>query len=271
MPRLSQYMNTPMEKKLIVLVEDEEVMVNLLVSKLEKIGYIVKTALDGMSGLELIRSEKPDLVLLDMMLPRLNGFGILEKLNEEKILPNLPVIIISNSGQPIEIDRALKLGVRDYLIKVNFDPNELLSKIARLFGDEEKQKKTPVDTSMIIGSILIVEDDLFLVELLERKFELEHFKTYRAVDVEQARAIANSESIDIILLDIVLPGMDGISFLREIKASEKWKKIPVIIISNLSEMEEMKKGMDAGASDYIVKAHATPGDIIDRVKVLLKK
>ena len=67
------------EKKLIVLVEDEEVMVNLLVSKLGKAGYTVKTALDGMAGLELIRTEKPDLVLLDMMLPRLSGFGILEK------------------------------------------------------------------------------------------------------------------------------------------------------------------------------------------------
>ncbi|MEK9194847.1 MAG: response regulator [Patescibacteria group bacterium] len=263
-------MDTRMEKKIIVLIEDEEVMVNLLVNKLEKAGYIVKTALDGMDGLGLVRSEKPDLVLLDMMLPRLNGFGILEKLSEEKILPGLPIIIISNSGQPIEIDRALKLGVRDYLIKVNFDPNELLMKVARLFGIEENEKKAPVSNTATHANILIIEDDIFLVELLERKFGLEHFKTYRAVDVEQARAIVNSESIDAILLDIVLPGADGFTFLREVKASEKLKNIPVIIISNLSEMEEMKKGIDAGASDYIVKAHATPGDIIAKVKILLK-
>jgi DNA-binding response OmpR family regulator len=264
-------METHMEKKIIVLIEDEEMMVNLLVSKLEKVGYIVKTALDGIDGLELVRSQKPDLVLLDMMLPRLNGFGILEKLSEEKILPSLPVIIISNTGQPIEIDRALKLGVRDYLIKVNFNPNELLIKVARLFGDEESAKKSPAGDTTIRGNILIIEDDIFLVELLERKFGLEHFKTYRAVDVEQARAIANSESIDAILLDIVLPGADGFTFLREVKASEKLKNVPVVIISNLSEMEEMKKGIDAGASDYIVKAHATPGDIIAKIKTLLKK
>lgn len=262
-----------MGKKLIVLVEDEEVMVNLLVGKLEKAGYIVKTALDGMSGLELIRSEKSDLVLLDMMLPRLNGFGILEKLSEEKILPGLPIVIISNSGEPIEIDRALKLGVRDYLIKVNFDPNELLAKVARLFGVEESKKKAPMSDAATAanGSVLIIEDDIFLVELLERKLELEHFKTYRAVDVEQARAITNSESIDIVLLDIILPGADGFSFLREIKANEKLKHVPVIIISNLSEIEEMKKGIDAGASDYIIKAHATPGDIVAKMKALLKR
>lgn len=262
-------MDNNTEKKVIVLIEDEEVMVNLLVSKLEKAGYMVKTALDGVAGLELVRSEKPDLVLLDMMLPRLNGFGILEKLSEEKILPDLPIIIISNSGQPVEIDRALKFGVRDYLIKVNFDPNELVSKVGHLFG-AEGIKKTEINGTA--GSkVLIIEDDIFLVELLERKFELEHFKTYRAVDVEQARAIVNSESIDAILLDIVLPDMDGFSFLRELKANEKWNKIPVIIVSNLSQTEEMKKGIDMGAADYIIKAHATPGDIVTKVKLLLRK
>jgi len=264
-------MDTVLEnKKVIVLVEDEEVMVNLLVAKLGKVGYEVKTALDGIAGLEMIRKEKPDLVLLDMMLPRLSGFGIIEKLNEEKILPSLPVIIISNSGQPIEIDRALKMGVKDYLIKVNFDPNELLTKIARLFGEGEDGRKV-VRNDGTGASVLIIEDDVFLVELLERKFEIEHFKTYRAVDAKQARAIINSEPIDVILLDVVLPGMDGFTFLREIRANEKWNKIPVIIISNLSQAEEIQKGKDAGATDYIIKAHATPGDIVTKVKGILHK
>ncbi|MDP3779222.1 MAG: response regulator [bacterium] len=263
-------MDTNSNKKVIVLVEDEEVMVNLLVVKLGKVGYEVKTALDGIAGLEMIRTEKPDLVLLDMMLPRLSGFGIIEKLNEEKILPALPVIIISNSGQPIEIDRALKMGVCDYLIKVNFDPNELLTKIARLFGEEGDGRKI-VENNGTGASVLIIEDDVFLVELLERKFEIERFKTYRAVDAEQARAIMNSEPIDIILLDVVLPGMDGFTFLREVKANEKWNKIPVIIISNLSQAEEIQKGKDAGAADYVIKAHATPGDIVTKVKGLLQK
>ena len=263
-------MDNGTEKKVIVLVEDEEVMVNLLVSKLEKAGYIVKTALDGVAGLDLVRQEKPNLVLLDMMLPRLSGFGILEKLSEEKILPDLPIIIISNSGQPVEIDRALKFGVRDYLIKVNFDPNELVSKVGRLFGAENNPKKAEINNTTG-AKVLIIEDDIFLVELLERKFELEHFKTYRAVEVEQARAIVTSEPIDAILLDIVLPGVDGFSFLRELKQNEKWNKIPVIIISNLSQAEEIQKGKDAGAADYVVKAHATPGDIVLKVKELLKK
>ena len=114
---------------MIVLVEDEKIMVSLLTKKLEGAGFEVKVAGDGAAGLALVKEAQPDLVLLDMLLPTLNGFGLLEKLVEEKLLPGLPVIIISNSGQPIEIERARKLGVRDYLIKVNFDPQELLVKV----------------------------------------------------------------------------------------------------------------------------------------------
>ncbi len=120
---------TKSKKKTIVLVEDEQIMVDLLTKKLEDAGYLVKVAKDGRSGLNLIRKAKPDLVLLDMMLPILDGFGVLEKLAAEKLLPALPVVVVSNSGQPIEIERIKKLGVRDYLIKINFDPKELLVKI----------------------------------------------------------------------------------------------------------------------------------------------
>ena len=129
-------------KKVIVLIEDEEVVVDLLTKKLETAGYEVKTALDGIEGLKLIRAAKPDLVLLDMQLPRLNGFGILEKLAEEKILPRLPIVVISNSGQPIEIDRILKLGVRDYLIKVNFDPNEIITKVNIVFANSNHSPRS---------------------------------------------------------------------------------------------------------------------------------
>jgi DNA-binding response OmpR family regulator len=117
------------KKKIIVLIEDEQIMVDLLAKKLADAGYMVKVAQDGVSGLDLIKKTKPDLVLLDMLLPLLDGFGVLKKLAAEKLLPQLPVMVISNTGQPIEIERIKKLGVRDYLIKVNFDPKELLNKI----------------------------------------------------------------------------------------------------------------------------------------------
>jgi CheY-like chemotaxis protein len=121
-----------MHKKRIVLVEDDDVLINLLVGRLEEAGYGVKVARDGIDGLNMVKKEKPDLLLLDILLPSMDGFTILEKLNEEEILPDLPTIVISNSGQPVEVERAIRLGVRDYLVKVNFSASEVLEKIEQL-------------------------------------------------------------------------------------------------------------------------------------------
>lgn len=265
-------------KKVIVLIEDDQILVDLLAKKLEKAGYAVKTAEDGIAGLDLVRQEKPELALLDMMLPKLNGFGVLEKMAEEKILPDLPVVIISNSGQPIEIERAKKLGVRDFLIKVNFDPNEVLDIVNLILkpesavnSPEQQEKKIADPPKNAVASVLIVEDDNFLVDLLEKKFRKQNYKTLRANDARQARSILENNAVDIILLDVVLPGTDGFTFLAEIKSNAKLKNIPVIIISNLGQREERERGLRAGAVDYIIKAHVSPGDIVVRVDEVLKK
>jgi len=266
-------MDKEQRKKLIVLVEDEEIIVNLLTNKLKKVGYEVKAAYDGINGLNLIRTAKPDLVLLDMLLPRLNGFEVLEKLNKEKILPDLPVIVISNSGQPIEIDRVLKLGIRDYLVKINFEPNEIIAKVNRVLGRDEVEcgVRDKIEKERISGQALLVEDDIFISDLLEKKLSQSHIKTFRTMDANSARLILTSEKIDVILLDIVLPGVNGIEFLKEIKANEKLKHIPVIILSNLGQKKEIEKGLKAGAEQYMIKAHSTPNEIISKVMEVINK
>ncbi len=259
--------------KKIVLVEDEKIIVNIISAKLEKLGYEVKSAYDGITGLELIHQEKPDLLILDMLLPRLNGFSILEQLSKEKIIPTLPVIVISNSGQPVEIDRALKLGVKDYLIKVNFDPEAIIEKVNHIINNSDN-KNTKFETSLeqkYSFKVLLVEDDIFISDLLEKKLTQSQIKTFRAMDVGGARFMLANEKIDLILLDIILPGINGITFLKELKTDEKFKKIPVIVLSNLGQEEEIKKGLDAGAEAYMIKAHSTMEEIIKKVSEIIGK
>lgn len=118
--------------KSILLIEDDDIVAELLKKQLIRAGYFVDIANNGKLGLSMIQKNKPDLVLLDMLLPGIDGFSILEELNKFGILPDLPVIIISNSGQQVEIERALKMGVRDYLVKVNFNPGEVLEKVKQI-------------------------------------------------------------------------------------------------------------------------------------------
>jgi two-component system, OmpR family, phosphate regulon response regulator PhoB len=119
--------------------------------------------------------------------------------------------------------------------------------------------------------ILIVEDDAFMGNLLERKFKQENFEIFRAGTVDEARKILESQPIDLILLDIILPGTDGLTYLKELKINPALKDTPVIITSNLGQQEEIERGIADGAMDYIVKAHATPGEIVQKVEGILGK
>lgn len=120
--------------KKILIVEDEEILSNLLEKKLKEVGYEVGVAFDGEEGIKKIRETKPDLILLDIIMPKKGGFEVLEEINQDAELKKIPVIIISNSGQPVEISKALDLGVKDYLIKTQFDPEEVIEKVKKQIG-----------------------------------------------------------------------------------------------------------------------------------------
>ncbi len=120
--------------KKILIIEDEEVLLGFLENKLIKEGYEVSTAKDGEEGLKKIKEVGPDLILLDIVMPKMNGFEVLEKIKVNPDFKKIPVIIISNSGQSVELDYIRKLGVKDWLIKTEFSPKEVLKKVIKQIG-----------------------------------------------------------------------------------------------------------------------------------------
>ena len=118
----------------VLIIEDEVSLLDVLQKKLEKEGYQVFAACDGEEGLRQMEAVKPDVVLLDIVMPRINGMEVLQKMQQSESMSQIPVLIISNSGEPIEIDRALKLGAKDYIIKTEFDPQEVLEKMAKILA-----------------------------------------------------------------------------------------------------------------------------------------
>ena len=111
----------------ILIIEDEKPLVELLSTKIKSEGFLVESAEDGEVGLEKIESWEPDLILLDIIMPKMVGYDVLEKLNDDN--NKTPVIIISNSGQLVEIEKTKKLGAVDHLIKTAFSPEDVLKKI----------------------------------------------------------------------------------------------------------------------------------------------
>ena len=120
--------------KKILLVEDEEIMINLLQKKLIQEGYEVSIARNGEEGLNMMKEVKPDIILLDIIMPKMSGFEVMEEMRKDTELKKIPIVVISNSGQPVELDKAKELGARDWLIKTEFDPQEVIEKVIRQIG-----------------------------------------------------------------------------------------------------------------------------------------
>ena len=119
--------------------------------------------------------------------------------------------------------------------------------------------------------ILLVEDDSFLLGMYATKFEMEGFKVIVAEDGEKAIRLALKEAPDIILLDIILPKINGFEVLRQLKDSPITANIPVILLTNLSQKDEIEQGLKMGAEDYLIKAHFMPSEVVDKIKKVLNK
>ena len=115
--------------KKILLIEDDKFLRDLMNKKLLSMGYDVVAAADGESGLTMIKESKPDVVLLDLILPGINGFEVLERAKKDPETASIPVIILSNLGQSEDIEKGLKLGAKDFLVKAHFTPQEIINKL----------------------------------------------------------------------------------------------------------------------------------------------
>lgn len=119
--------------------------------------------------------------------------------------------------------------------------------------------------------ILIAEDDQYLINSYRVKFVKSGFDVRMAFDGDEVFKILENFTPDIILLDLVMPGKDGFTVLSELKRNEKWKKIPVIVTSNLGQPEDMEKARSLGAADYLVKVQVSLEDIVNKINILLAK
>ena len=118
--------------------------------------------------------------------------------------------------------------------------------------------------------ILIIEDDKFLRELMVRKLVNDGYEVIEATNGEEGVRTAKAEKPDLILLDLILPGIDGFESLTRIRKDQEIANIPVIILSNLGQKEDIEKGLKLGATDYLIKAHFAPGEIAEKIASILK-
>lgn len=125
----------------------------------------------------------------------------------------------------------------------------------------------PVSTKVL----LLVEDDPLLINMYQTKFSNEGFQVYTATDGEAGLTLAKAEKPDVIILDIMMPKMDGIEVLRRLRNDPSLRDVPVLMLSNLSEMAKQKEAFELGAKEFLVKANLTPTQVVEKIKLYLNQ
>lgn len=123
--------------KKILIIEDDNFLRELIADKLTQQGFQVIEAIDGQEGLDICQEQKPDLIILDLILPTIDGFEVLKIIKQDPQLSSIPVLILSNLGRPNEIKKGLDLGAKDYMVKSNFTLSEILNKVTETISQSQ--------------------------------------------------------------------------------------------------------------------------------------
>ena len=255
--------------KLILIALSDSNLAESIAAKAKEKGLRVMTSEDGNATLALLKELHPDILISDIVLSGMDGYDLLSAKSFDKDITKIPVIVASNMGLPVDMKRLPSVGIREYFISTHIDPEAVINKACEIIG------YAPTDPASSIAykkniKILWVEDDKFLSEILSKKFISLGYNLVKANNGTEALAAAEKETPNIILLDIVMPDINGFEVLQKLKNQDKFKKIPIIMLTNLSSPSDLEKSKKLGAVGYIVKATVSLDEIVEQVEKLLK-
>ncbi len=266
-----------------MIVEDDPMLVEIYEKKLTEAGFEVKIVSSGSAAKDEALQYKPELILLDVVLPDMDGFEVLEAMRKEKELAKTSIYVFSNLSAKEDIEKAVGLGATGFLTKSNFTPSQLAEELKKNLrketagiqadAPEAKPAAAPAETARKESNgkkILIIEDEDVFIEMFGDRLKQEGFEVVPAKNGKWGLKEAERGYFDCILLDMMMPAMNGYEAIRELRASEKTKTTPIIILSNSALDSEVRKALDLGANAYHVKTQITPGEVAEEVKGLIK-
>lgn len=254
--------------KKILIIEQDQALKDSLVSLFVAEGYDAYHESVPGAGLRRVRELRPEILLLDLQLSEDIGYAILEGIKQMRENESYhPFVYVVTRPEKIdELKKALSYTIQGHFSHTEFEPSAVVARIT-----SELTKPEPVSEGLLQQySLLIVEDDKFLRDLMQSKFENTGIHIHVAIDGEQGLATALREKPDIMLLDILLPGMDGFSVLETIRKNPDLATTIIIMLSNFGQREDLEKAKKLGANRFLVKSNVNLDEIIDNVKELLE-
>jgi CheY-like chemotaxis protein len=258
----------------ILIVDDEAQNLELMEAMLASAGYEIFLAHEGEEALRLARERRPDLILLDLMMPGLSGFEVCARVKTDPQTGGIPVLFVTALNEMSNKERAMAAGGDDFLTKP-FQRAELLTRVEALLrvrhlnrdldralaylyeleltrhAQQPKKPAAPTPPAEGAGTILVVDDELLARQLFADVLREAGYITHEAENGERALEIARQETIDVVLLDIMMPGMSGLEVLAQL--GELAPDSPVVIATANPTSDNAIAALRLGAFDFIVK------------------
>ena len=274
-------------KRRILIVDDDPLNVKLLASKLPVDQFETVTAFSGQEALRKTIKDPPDLILLDIMMPEMNGYEVSHWLKTNPTTQDIPIILVTALDGADDKIKGFEAGADEFLNKP-VNTIELLARINSLlrlkYYREQLLSRTlsektfsggqaapdPAEEAHPPVKILIVEDDEKDVRMIQEYFAGESYQLETVNTGEAALDRIQNEDFDLVLLDVLLPGVNGFEVCQRIKGLHQTQDLQVVLITCLPDLENKIKGVEQGADDYLIKP-INGRELKARVKVLVKK
>ena len=234
----------------ILVIDDDPEACEIIERYLNKDGFCVVTATSGEQGLRIAHELQPAAITLDVMMPEMDGWSVLRALKADPELRKIPVIMLTMID---DRTRGYSLGAVDYLTKP-VDREQLHKALSRYYSDEGN------------SAVMLVEDDTKTRELMARTLEKSGWSVTEAGNGREALDMMDAAEPGLILLDLMMPVMDGFGFLAALRASPKWQHIPVIVITAKDLTPQDRERLNGVVEDVLEKNAYTREDLLEHVR-----
>jgi GAF domain-containing protein/CheY-like chemotaxis protein/anti-sigma regulatory factor (Ser/Thr protein kinase) len=236
-PQAAHPITEEAEEPLILVVDDDSTVRELVVRHLERAGFAALAARGGQEGLRLVRELRPAAVTLDIMMPDLDGWTVLAAIKGDPALASIPVVLMSIMDQK---NRGYALGAADYLVKP-VDRSKLVATVRGICGART-------------GHVLLVDDDAMVRRSVRQALEPIGWKVSEAENGRIAIDSLTAARPDVVILDLMMPEMDGFEFMEELRGRPDWQDIPVVVITAKDLTEEDRDRLNGGVERIIQKS-----------------
>ncbi|WP_448604143.1 PAS domain S-box protein [Thermoleptolyngbya sp.] len=210
------------DRKTVLAIDDDPAVRDLVQRYLTKEGFRVETAANGTEGLQLARQIRPDAITLDVLMPDTNGWSVLSAFKSDPDLADIPVVVMTIVDDK---NRGFALGAADYLTKpIDY---QRLTHLLQKF-----QPNRPADT-LETCRVLVIEDDADIRQMFRRMLEREHCQVAEAENGRVGLQALSQQRPDLILLDLMMPEMDGFQFIHAVRENPEWRSLPIVVVTAL--------------------------------------